>query len=123
METKKVTGKITDKKPYTGDSNNAPKGDFYIGQDKYACWDKPMFDGFNIGEDITFEYTEKINVVGDKTYTNRSITKTEYLLGDDNPDEEVVTEDSDEDQPSPDSVSHIYKIGNLEYELTLRLVQ
>lgn len=71
---KQIEGIVTDKKLYTGDSSNAPAGDIYIEGDKFACWKKELFDKFNIGEQVSIEYTEKQNEYNGKTYVNKSIS-------------------------------------------------
>lgn len=125
METKKITGQITDKKPYTGNSDRAPQGDFYVDKNKYACWNEDDFNNFNEGDLVEVEFTEKENDYDGKHYTNRSITKISMLEVD--KDLEISTSPLEVEHikiadESKQSVTQIYKIGNLEYEVTLRLL-
>lgn len=126
MEEIQIT--IQDKKPYTGNAEIHPEGDFYCDKIKYTCWDKPMFDKYNIGDVISFSYTSKDNTYEGKTYTNRNISKIssgeDGALKQDEPTpiEKVTTKTYQPGADSPSSVSHIYKMGNLEYEITMRLI-
>jgi len=129
METKKISGTITDKKPYTGDSAKAPQGDFYMDKTKYACWDEDTFNNFKEGDMVQAEYTEKENEYNGKTYTNRSISKMTMIEENNEADSAVSEEEKTVEveyikisAETPSIVSNIYKIGNLEYEVTLRLL-
>ena len=129
METHQRTDELTDKKSYTGDSKKAPKGDFYMGQDKFACWKDEIFNAFDVGDMVTVEFTQTENTVGEKTYINRSITgmrKVSEEIGVDpavpGEDKTVEIEYLKVEDTSKIQVSQTMKIGNLEYEITLRLL-
>ena len=137
MEHTKITITIQEKKPYSGSSENGPKGDFYCESVKYTCWEQKIFDDFKVGDVVDVDYTEKSNESGGKTYTNRNISKMILTSGevvkDDNPTPDSV--ESIEDLAQPGSASYPsdvetptvattkrITIGDLTYELTLRLV-
>ena len=78
---KRIEGIITEKKPYSGNSSHAPTGDIYIDRDKFACWDKVLFDKYSVGEKVGIDYTEKENEYNGKTYINKSVVSID---GEDN---------------------------------------
>jgi hypothetical protein len=84
MEKKTRQFIITDKKAYTGNSEHPPQGDYYIGNDKFTCWDPEQFAKFNINDEVIVEYTEKSNEYNGKTYTNRNISTMKYALAENN---------------------------------------
>ncbi len=114
---------IDKKEPYTGNADRHPEGDFFENGVKYTCWDKTIFDKYQVGDVIKFSYTSKENTYEGKTYVNKNISK---IIAEEqtNPTttEEVITKTFQPGTDSPSSVSHLYKIGNLEYEVTIRLL-
>ena len=127
MEIKQLTATITEKKPYNGSSGGAPKGDFYIGHDKFACWNQDDFDKINIGDIVSIEYTEKENVTPDKTYINRSINTinlSDQVIGVDKavPGAEMQVEYIKVDDEKEVSSSQVMRVGDSSYEVTLRKV-
>lgn len=127
METQKRTDEITDKKSYTGDSKKAPKGDFYMGQDKFACWKDEIFDAFEVGDMVTVEFTQTENTVGEKTYINRSITgmiKVSEEIGVDPavPGAELQVEYMKIEDEDESSASSVMAIDGNHYEVTLRRI-
>lgn len=132
-------GIISDKKPYTGNSSNAPAGDIFMERTKFACWDKPTFDKVVIGEKVTIEYSEKVNEFNGKQYVNKSIVS----IGRDSTDTPKVDEtdirfseeekaelekvDMSTDVKSPEDIpfqSEPFKVSGFTYKIvgTLKLV-
>lgn len=73
-----VTITIQEKKPYSGEAKKHPEGDFYCDDVKYTCWDRILFETFNIGDLVRIDYTEKKNEYNGRTFTNRNISKMVY---------------------------------------------
>jgi hypothetical protein len=65
---------IEEKKPYSGNADRHPTGDFYCDNVKYTYWDDD-FDNYQVGDLIRFTYTSNENVHKGKTYVNRNISK------------------------------------------------
>lgn len=117
METIRIT--IDDKKPYSGEAERHPEGDFYENGAKYTCWDDKLFEQFNIGDDVEIIYTVKTN----GTFTNRNISKmTKAPQVVNGREVEVIKIGDDISKPISAETTQIIRVGNLEYELTLRLL-
>lgn len=130
-----ITIVVTKKVPYTGNAERPPAGDLYEGELKYTCWDSDDFKDINVGDTIKFSYTSKDNEYNGRTYANRNISKIIVDTEDDKVDDtpSVSGHTDSQDRPSmPDveelkphpisSVSHIYRLGDLEYEVIVRLL-
>lgn len=137
-----ITITIDEKKPYVGEAERHPFGDFYENSVKYTCWDEPLFKQFNVGDSVEIAFTTKSNEYNGRTFTNRNISTIKLapqvvqgrevevikIVGNEDsvPTQEQITETVeklyDNGNPSPKSVSHIYTIGDLQYEVTVRLV-
>lgn len=133
-----ITITIDEKKPYVGDAERHPFGDFYENSVKYTCWDEPLFNQFNVGDSVEIAFTTKSNEYNGRTFTNRNIAtikispqvvqgrEVEVIKIDDSNRESDITETveklCEKGNISPESVSHVYTIGDLQYEVTVRLV-
>ena len=69
-----ITITIDEKKPYVGEAERHPFGDFYENRVKYTCWDEPLFNQFNIGDRVEIAFTSKSNEYNGRTFTNRNIS-------------------------------------------------
>ena len=76
---KEIVIKIDDKKPYTGEADTHPEGDFYCNGVKYTCWKDTLFETFNVGDEAKIDYTEKENEFNGRTFTNRNISKMAHV--------------------------------------------
>lgn len=133
-----ITITIDEKKPYVGEAERHPFGDFYENSVKYTCWDEDLFKDFNVGDRVEIAFTTKSNEYNGRTFTNRNIStikispqvvqgrEVEVIKIDDSNRESDITETVeklyDNGNSSPSSVSHVYTIGDLQYEVTVRLV-
>ena len=121
--TLKIEGIITEKKPYSGTSSNAPQGDIFVDNNKFACWDKEIFDKCIVGEVIHINYTEKENEYNGKKYVNKSISSIESK--DSNVEIEVIKIDDSivEDKDIADEQTNIpfssgpFVINNQTYKI------
>lgn len=134
MENKRIEGKITGKKPYSGNSENGPKGNFYIGDDKFACWDE-SFTKFNVGDEVAIDYSEKGNEYNGKTYINRNISHIEspnktlddkdirFNEEEKKELEKVGADTSNLKEPSDELTAGTVKISGFTYQIVLRLIK
>ena len=120
-----ITITIQDKRQYNGDAEKHPEGDFYADNIKYTCWDKAYFQVFEIGDIVDVSYTEKSNDFNGKMYTNRNISKMYNTSTTDKNEEDNIIVENKEDNNTEEIVSlpQIIEIGNLKYEVTLRLLK
>lgn len=130
MEETTIT--IEEKRPYTGNAERHPTGDFFCNKVKYTYWEDD-FDSYKVGDVIKFSYTMNENVSGGKTYTNRNISKM-LPLGNSTTDvgmavpvsqiaSEAATKSHQDGTDNIDIISKIYRFGDLEYEVTVRLLK
>ena len=125
MEVIRIT--IDEKKPYVGDAERHPFGDFYENSVKYTCWDESMFNQYKIGDTVEVTFTTKSNEYNGRTFTNRNIStmkiapqvvqgeEVEIIKIDDANREADITEIVEklcaEKDLTPPPVSNVYTIG------------
>lgn len=114
---------IENKKPYTGNAEKHPFGDFYADGNKYTCWDETYFNTFNIGDSVLIIYTEKPNDFGGQHYINRNISKMSIVESDDT-EEEIKESNFWKDEyntyPPADIRAGTIVVDNKTYEVILR---
>lgn len=140
METATIT--IQQKKPYSGNAETHPEGDFYANGEKYTCWDPILFATFKEGDTVLLEYTEKSNDYNGRTYINRNISKMSYApnnapvqgvpalpavtaqIPQQIPEQTIVPEQISNNiiQPAAEMPAGMIRVGNQTYEVILRLV-